>query len=171
VKPRHEQARRPRTRRWKATAVAAVAAGLALAGCGGERIITQTVTRTVATPPPSQAGGPKPTLTRTAPGPGEVLVTGDTAPKTFGPYDFEPGTYTFQFEQFAPDSPGLDFSTEASPFAVSVNRKPRASAPDSQLLVNSAERRGDNIVNLSGKFYVDVTSADHSYVVRFTPRH
>src|SRR4051812_6082444 len=154
-----------------ATAAALLAAAIVVAGCGDERIVTQTVTRTVAIPPPDQRAGAKPILSRKTPGPGEVLVSGNTAPKTFGPYEFEPGTYTFQFEQFAPETPGLDFSTEASPIAVSINRKPRTSAPDSQLLVNSAEKRGDNIVNLTGTFYVDVTSADHSYVLRFTPRN
>ena len=141
-----------------------------LAGCGSERIITQTVTRTVAIPPASKTAGKGPSLASKPPGPGEVLVSGNTAPKTFGPFDFEPGTYTFQFEQYDPQDPGLDFSTDASPFAVSVNRKPRTSAPDSQLLVNSAEKNGDNIAALTGQYYIDVTSADHSYVLRFTPR-
>lgn len=162
MKPRHDQV---------ATATATLAAVLALAGCGSERILTQTVTRTVAIPAAVQHGSSStPTLAKKPPGPGEVLVSGNTSPKTLGPYEFEPGTYTFQFEQFAPDAPGLDFSTEASPFAVSINRKPRTAAPDSQLLVNSAEPRGDNIVSLSGSYYIDVTSADHSYVLRFTPR-
>jgi hypothetical protein len=161
VRRRHHQA---------GTATALLAAVLALAGCGGERIITQTVTRTVAVPTAVRSGGAQPSLAKKAPGPGEVLVSGNTSPKTFGPYDFEPGTYTFQFQQTAPDAPGLDFTTDASPFAVSINRKPRTTAPDSQLLVNSAEARGDNIVSLTGRYYIDVTSADHSYVLRFTPR-
>jgi hypothetical protein len=150
--------------------IASVLAAVAIAGCGSERIITQTVTRTVAIPPPSKTGGKGPSLAAKPPGPGEVLVSGNTAPKTFGPFDFEPGNYTFQFEQYDPQDRSLDFSTDASPFAVSVNRKPRTSAPDSQLLVNSAAKNGDNIAALTGQFYIDVTSADHSYVLRFTPR-
>jgi hypothetical protein len=143
---------------------------LTLAGCGSERIITQTVTRTVALPPPSAGGNNGPTLAKQPPAAGEILVSGNTAPKTFGPYDFEPGTYTFRFQQYAPDQPGLDFSTDASPFAVSLNRRPRTTAPDSQLLVNSAAKEGDNIASITGRYYIDVTSADHSYVLRFTPR-
>jgi hypothetical protein len=101
---------------------------------------------------------------------GEVLLTGDSAPKTLGPVELEAGIYKFQFEQFDPESPGLDFATEASPIAVQLNRKPRTPAADSQLIVNTARRSGENIINVSGRYYVDVTAADHSYVLRFTPQ-
>jgi hypothetical protein len=149
-------------------AVLALAA-VSVAGCGGERIITQTVTHTVTTPPASEVSAKGPTLARQPAGPGEVVLTGDSAPKTLGPIDLEPGIYKFRFEQFAPDSPGLDFRTQASPIAVMLNRKPRVTAADSQLIINLAARSGENIVNATGKYYVDVTSADHSYVLRFTP--
>ena len=153
-----------------ARVIVVLAVLLGLAGCGGDRIITQTVTRTVAIPPPSERATKAPSLAAQAPGPGEILVNGNTAPKTFGPYDFEPGVYKFQYEQFAPDTPGLNFKTDASPLAVMINRKPRVTAADSQLIVNASERTGDNLVEISGRFYVDVTSADHSYVLRFTPQ-
>ena len=149
--------------------IVSLAALLGLAGCGSERIITQTVTHTVALPPPGQAAKGA-TLAKQPPAAGEIVVSGNTSPKTFGPYDFEPGTYTFRFQQYAPGQPGFDFETDASPFAVSLNRRPRTSAPDSQLLVNSAAKDGDNIVSITGRYYIDVTSADHSYVLRFTPR-
>jgi hypothetical protein len=146
---------------------------LAIAAGGEEpRVITQIVTRTVTLPPPERGSnqGTRPAISRAPLRRGEVLVTGDTAPKSFGPYDFEPGLYTFRFEQFAPELPGLDFATEASSITVSLDRQPRVTAPDSVLLVNSSQRTGDNQASLSGKYYVDVNSADHSYVLRFTPR-
>ena len=99
-----------------------------------------------------------------------MLVTGNTAPKSFGPYRFEPGLYSFRYEQYAPELPGLDFAVEASNITVTLNRQPRKNAPDSALLVNSPQRTGDNIANLSGRYFIDVGTADHSYVVRLTPR-
>lgn len=143
------------------------------AACGGEdRVITETVTRTVATPPPPAQGsdGAKPTLSRDPLAKGEVLVTGNTAPKSFGPYRFEPGLYTFRYEQYSPELPGLDFAVEASNITVTLNRQPRKNAPDSAVLVNSPQRSGDNIANLSGRYFIDVGTADHSYVLRLTPR-
>lgn len=155
-------------------ALAALAAGCAVAsvtaGCGQTRVVTDTVVQTVTAPAvPAETGVRRPALTRPRVREGEVLVSGDTAPKSLGPYRFEPGTYTFRFEQYAPELPGLDFRTESSSINVTLDRSPRKSAPDSIPLVNSPRRTGDNQVQLSGRYYVDVASADHSYVLRFTP--
>jgi hypothetical protein len=133
-------------------------------------VVTETVVQTVTAPPvPAETGVRRPALSRPAVRKGEVLVSGDTAPKSLGPYGFEPGIYTFRFEQYAPELPDLDFRSESSSINVTLDRRPRKSAPDSLPLVNSAQRTGDNQVELSGRYYVDVTSADHSYVLRFTP--
>lgn len=152
--------------------VAAVALASLIGGDEDQRVITETVTQTVAVPPPSEETGDatEPTLSREPLRAGEVLVSGNTVPKSLGPYNFEPGRYTFRFEQFSPDLPGLDFATDASSITVQLNREPRVAAPDSVLLVNSSQRTGDNQANLSGRYFVDVTSADYSYVLRFTPQ-
>ena len=147
----------------------AAAAALAATACGDdERVVTTTVYRTV--PAPALAAEPDiPDIGRRPPAKGEVIIRGDAAPKTWGPYDFEPGTYEFRYAQYAPGRK-VDFRTESSSFAAIVNRQPGRTAPDSQQLVNSTSRAGFGNLNLSGKMYVEVQSADYSYVMRFTPR-
>ncbi|MFL5884444.1 MAG: hypothetical protein ACJ77M_05190 [Thermoleophilaceae bacterium] len=146
----------------------AVAAGLG--ACGSTHVLTQTVTQQVTAPQVPKDVGSTPGLLRQARRPGEILVQGNTSPKSFGPYDFEPGLYTFRFEQYAPGISGIDFATDASSITVALNRKPRVSAADSELLVNATQKQGDNNIYASGKYFVDVTSADYSYVLTFTRR-
>ena len=159
---RAARARRP------ASAALALLAGSALAvSCGDdERVVTTTVVQTVTAPAEELPGMPD--IGKRPAGKGEIVITGDEAPKTFGPYDFEPGPYTFRFAQYAPGG-GVDFQAEASSFSAIVNRKAGTQAPDSQVLANVTSRAGAGTVNLSGKLYVEVQSADHAYVMRFTP--
>ena len=153
----------------RATAALALLAGCALAvSCGSdERVVTTTVVQTVTAPPEETTGMPD--IGRRPAGKGEVVIRGDAAPKTHGPYDFEPGTYQFQFAQYAKGG-GVDFAAEASSFSAVVNRKPGTTAPDSQLLANVTARSGAGQINLSGKLFVEVQSADYAYVMRFTPQ-
>jgi hypothetical protein len=147
-------------------------AGVTLApACGddGERVVTTTVVQTVAAPPLTSKPSELPEIGRSPAGKGEVVIRGDEAPKTYGPYDFEPGGYDFRFAQYAPGR-RVDFPTEASSFTVVVNRRRGRSGPDTQVLANVASRAGAGTVNLSGKLFVEVQSADYSYVMRFTPR-
>jgi len=151
-------------------AALAVGAAAGLASCGTTHVLTQTVTQQVTAPQPPKDVGSTPGLLRQPRQKGEFLIQGNTAPKSLGPYDFEPDLYTFRFEQYAPGFRGIDFSTDASSITVALDRKPRVNAPDSQLLVNATQKQGDNVVYVSGRYFVDVTSADYSYVLRFTPR-
>jgi hypothetical protein len=154
-------------------ATAGAAAGLALAalgGCGNERVVTQTVERMVTAPAEPAGTDKAPALLKAPRRPGEILLTGNTSPKSFGPQEFETGIYTFRFEQYAPDLPGLDYATDASSITVSLDRKPRVPAADSVVLINSAQKKGESPIYVTGKYYVDVTSADQSYALRFTPR-
>ena len=159
-----------RSRRLAPVAVLAAGAAAGLASCGETHVLTQTVTQQVTAPQPVKDVGSTPGLLREPPRKGEFVIQGNTSPKSFGPYDFEPGLYTFRFEQYAPQFSGIDFATDASSITVSLNRKPRLNAPDSQLLVNATQKQGDNVLYSTGKYFVDVTSADYSYVLRFTPR-
>ena len=84
------------------------------------------------------------------------------------PFRARPVPLPIQAVRF-PSFPGLDFAVEASNITVTLNRQPQKNAPDSAVLVNSPQRTGDNIANLSGRYFIDVGTADHSYVVRLTP--
>jgi hypothetical protein len=160
--------------------IAAARAGTALAlatgvvvgvACGddGERVVTTTVYRTVTAPALEAEAVGVPDIARRPAGKGEIVIKGDEAPKTHGPYDFEPGAYDFRYAQYAPGRQ-VDFATEASSFTAVVTRQPGKTAGDTQVLSNATARAGAGTLNLSGKLYVEVQSADYSYVMRFTPR-
>ena len=157
-----------RARARRPSAALALLAGVAFAvSCGGdERIVTTTVVQTVTAPAEELPGMPD--IGERPAKKGEVVIRGDEAPRTYGPYDFEPGPYTFRFAQYVPGG-GVDFASEASSFSAIVNRKAGTQAPDSQILANVTARAGAGTVNLSGKLYVEVQSADYAYVMRFTP--
>ena len=147
-----------------------MALALAGAGCGTEqRVVTTTVYKTVTTPPPAPAGDRVPDIGRGPVRDGEVVIRGSEAPKTYGPYDFEPGAYDFRFAQYAPGR-DVDFRTDVSSFTAVVTRKPNRTAPDTQVLSNATTRAGAGSLTLAGKLFVEVQSADYSYVMRFSPR-
>jgi len=112
----------------------------------------------------------KPALARKPKQAGEILLVGSIQGKIFGPSNFKPGGYLFRFEQYDPKQPNLNFSSEASSFVVSLESKPGEVDSPYQLLVNATQKTGTNQVYVSGKLYIDVSSASASYVLRFTPK-
>ena len=83
-----------------------------------------------------------------------------------------PGIYTVKFEQFDPDNPSNEFRySTSSSFIVFLDRKPGVMDAESQFIFHNFGRNGETQKTLpGGPFYVDVTNADHSYVVRLTPQ-
>jgi hypothetical protein len=157
-------------RRAAASVAVATAAALA-AACGDddERVVTTTVYRDMPLPALERTRGELPEIATRPARRGEVIIRGDQAPKTFGPYEFEPDRYDFRFAQYAPGG-GVDFRTDASSFTAVMTRRAGKSGPDTQVLSNETTRSGAGTLTLSGKLYVEVQSADYSYVMRFTPR-
>jgi hypothetical protein len=142
----------------------------AAAGCGEtERVLTTTVVQTVTAPPADAEQRGVPEIGTRPVAKGEVVIDGDQAPKTYGPFTFEPGPYDFRFAQYAPGRE-VDFATEASSLTAIATRRPGRTADDTAVLVNATQRAGAAPITLSGKLYIEVQSADYAYVLRFTPR-
>lgn len=150
------------------TGVSLVAVCLFLVGCGDEKTRTVTKVVTVTEPaetPPDDAAA----LTASPKRPGEIIVEGEGG-ENHGPYTFRQAIYRVRFEQFAPESPGLDFRRESSSFGAQLHRKPGLVEASTIHLFNATKKTGGNQVTVpGGKFYVDV-EADHSYALRFTPK-
>ena len=128
----------------------------AVAACGGNPSAQR------ADPPPSAAA--RPALLREATGAGEVVVRGETSPKTAGPYPLH-GTYNVRFQQYAPEAPETDFTSQ-TPFVVDLERSP--GTPAMHVFKDAAET-GRSTVTVDGRMYVDVSFGDFPFVIRFTP--
>jgi hypothetical protein len=102
--------------------------------------------------------------------PGEIIIKGKGQGQLFGPFNFQPGGYTFRFAQYDPTGQVTDFARDASSFVVSLDSKPNDVTQPYQLLANVTANTGSNQVVVSGKLYVEVSSADASYMLRFTPK-
>ena len=130
----------------------------ALAGCGDDGASsTATTTTTKALP----------ALARSPRAPGEIVVTGDASPATRGPYAFS-GRYLVRFEQYAPEDPSLDFTSQTPLSAALVRRE---GEPEGAIkLFEAAARRDRRELTIRGRYFVDVSFGDFPYVIRFTPR-
>jgi hypothetical protein len=106
----------------------------------------------------------KPALLRSPPGAGEVIVRASTSPRTAGPFTFH-GTYRVRFEQYAPESPRMDFTTQTS-FVADLER--RQGLPAVRLF-RTAAPSGRRTVRIDGRYYVDVSFGDFPFVLRMTP--
>jgi hypothetical protein len=131
----------------------------ALAGCGGDDGSTSTATTATSTALPALARSPR--------APGEIVVAGEASPVTRGPYAFS-GRYLVRFEQYAPEDPNLDFSSQ-TPLSVALTRREGEPAGAIKLF-EAAARRGRRELTIRGRYYVDVSFGDFPYVIRFTPR-
>ena len=140
-------------RRSVAVAIAAALAG----GCSG------------ADEPraPTLRPAPEPALARAPVAAGEVLVRGEASPRTHGPYALR-GTYVARFQQYAPEDPSLDFSTQ-TPFTAVLDERPEGRQGRTIRLFSSARRSGRRTVRATGRLYVDVAFGDFPYVLRLTP--
>ncbi|HEY0344805.1 MAG TPA: hypothetical protein VGC59_09165 [Solirubrobacteraceae bacterium] len=131
----------------------------AFAGCGsgGGSSSTATTATTAAVP----------ALARRPPATGEIVIRGEASPATHGPYDFN-GRYRVRFQQYAPEDPKLDFSSQ-TPFSVALTRN-QGDTTGAVKLFQTAARSGRRELTIRGRYYVEVSFGDFPYVVRFTPR-
>ena len=129
-----------------------------LAGCGGE------ATEREKPPDPAKSDV---ALLRAPKRPGEVLVRGDLSPASHGPYGFD-GRYVVRFEQFAPEDPNVDFTTQTA-FVSTLDRNAEQDGPGSVKLFHAARRTGRRTLTLHGRLFVDVSFGDFPYALRFTP--
>jgi hypothetical protein len=131
----------------------------ALAGCGSDDGSSSTATTAKTTALPALARSPQV--------PGEIVVRGDASPATHGPYAFS-GRYLVRFEQYAPEDPNLDFTSQ-TPFSASLTRREGDPAGAIKLF-EAAARRGRRERTIRGRYVVEVSFGDFPYVIRFTPR-
>jgi hypothetical protein len=111
-----------------------------------------------------------PRLATTPKRPGEIIVKG-RGTGVRGPFRFRPAPYVVRFVQYAPEAPSINFRTESSSFVAQLGRRPGEITATNVPLFNDTSARGKSIVSSAGgRYYVDVSSADHSYVIRLTPR-
>jgi hypothetical protein len=135
-----------------------LAALVALAGCGGGTV--------KGTPPPT-ASSAKVALLAAPKRPGEVIVRGEASPASHGPFTFD-GRYRVRFEQFAPEDPNVDFTTQTT-FVAALDKHAEEDGDGSVRLFHAARRTSARTVTLHGRLFVDVTFGDFPYAIRFTP--
>jgi hypothetical protein len=131
---------------------------VAVAGCGNGVV--------KGTPPPKSSSA-KVALLAAPKRPGEVIVRGEGSPESHGPLTFD-GRYKVRFEQFAPEDPNVDFTTQTT-FVATADNRAQEEAPGSVKLFHAARRTGSKTVALHGRLFVDVSFGDYPYVLRFTP--
>lgn len=143
-------------RRWLGALL--VVATMVVAGCGSD---------TSAGPDPVRADkAAKPALLRAPREPGEVIMRGEFTPATRGPVALH-GRYIVRFEQYAPESPRIDFRG-ATAFVVRLDRRPEDPRGGVKIF-REAARAGSRQIDVRGRWFVDVTFGDYPYVIRFTP--
>lgn len=132
--------------------------GAVTAGCGSQG----------ARPDPTATGARHagPALLQAPLRAGEIVIRGDTTPKTAGPYVFA-GTYRVRFEQYAPENPRVDFSGETA-FVADLERTEGVPAVR---LFRAAARSGERTVHLHGRYYVDASFGDYPFAIRLSPGH
>jgi hypothetical protein len=131
----------------------------ALAGCGSDGGSSSTAASATTTTVPA--------LVRRPPAAGEIVVRGEASPATHGPYAFS-GRYLVRFEQYAPEDPHLDFSSQTS-FSAALTRN-EGDVTGAVKLFEAAAPGGRRELAIRGRYYVEVSFGDFPYVVRFTPR-
>jgi hypothetical protein len=129
-----------------------------LAGCGNG---------TVKGTPPPKAADAKVALLAAPKRPGEVIVRGEASPASHGPFTFD-GRYKVRFEQFAPEDPTVDFTTQTA-FVAALDKRAEENGDGSVRLFRAARRTSARTVTLHGRLFVDVTFGDFPYAIRFTP--
>lgn len=137
-----------------------VLAACAPVSCGGDGSAS-TASATTA------GGSATSALARTPAKPGEFVFSGEASPATHGPLTLD-GRYLVRFEQFAPENPNRDFSSQ-TPFTASLQRRAGDTSGE-QKLFEAAARTGRRELRLSGRYVLDVSFGDFPYAVRFTPR-
>jgi hypothetical protein len=131
---------------------------VALAGCADD---------TVKGTPPPKATDAKVALLAAPKRPGEVIVRGEASPASHGPFTFD-GRYKVRFEQFAPEDPNVDFTTQTA-FVAALDKRAEEEGDGSVRLFRAARRTSARTVTLHGRLFVDVSFGDFPYAIRFTP--
>ncbi|HET6509325.1 MAG TPA: hypothetical protein VFG42_21185 [Baekduia sp.] len=129
-----------------------------LAGCGNDAESSSGAPRGVA------ALKGDPALARAPKRPGELLFRASASPQTEGPVTLD-GRYTVRFEQYAPEDPHLDFTTQTA-FVADLQTP---SGRPAQHLFSAARSSGTKTITAHGRYLVDVSFGDFPYVLRFTP--
>ena len=130
----------------------------AIAGCGGGSEKRE---------PPPAASKAKVALLQAPKLPGEVIVRGEGSPASHGPFTFD-GRYVVRFEQFAPEDPSTDFTSQTA-FVATLDRDAEREGRDTVKLFRAAKRTGRRAITLHGRLYVDVSFGDFPYALRFSP--
>jgi hypothetical protein len=147
---------------YRVVAAACLAFAVTSAGCGGGGDDD-------ASPPPRAATSTTPAQAPLARAPvkaGELVFAGETSPITYGAFELD-GRYVVRFEQFAPENPKLDFSTQ-TPFTARIRRA--GSRTEGEELFSSASASGKRVIAKRGRYELEVTFGDFPHAVRFTPQ-
>jgi hypothetical protein len=131
---------------------------VALAGCSNGVV--------KGTPPPKSSSA-KVALLAAPKEPGEVIARGEGSPASHGPFTFD-GRYRVRFEQFAPENPNVDFTSQTT-FVATADKHAEEDGPGSVKLFHAARKTGSKTVTLHGRMFVDVSFGDFPYAIRFTP--
>lgn len=137
-----------------------------MVGCG-ERHKGSPAVPAGSTAPP-KAGARASALGRTPKAAGEVVVSGDGAPRAHGPYTLN-GRYRVRFEQIDPEDPAQRFTGQTTFVAVAAPAPDQETGPGVVPLVRGATRTGTATVRLNGRLWINVSFGDFPYVVRLTP--
>lgn len=135
--------------------VAAVA--LLLAGCGS-------ASESSSAPRGDAALKGHPALARAPEQAGEIVLRASASPKTHGPIALD-GRYTVRFEQYAPEDPSMDFTTQTA-FVADLQTPGGRPA---EHLFSAARPSGSKTITAHGRYLVDVSFGDFPYVLRFSP--
>jgi hypothetical protein len=137
---------------WRDLTTPAIAAAIALAGCGG----ASSPTATVRTTPIDQ---------RSVQHAGAITVRGDYGPQEHGPYTLR-GAYRVRFTQYGQ---GVTWGDEV-PFTAHLETAVSAGGPSRTIpLFGRATRTGTTIIRADGRFTLVVDYGDSPYEVVLTP--
>jgi hypothetical protein len=136
---------------WRDLTTPAIAAAIALAGCGGASSPTPTVRTTPVDQRSVQHGG-------------AITVRGDYAPGEHGPYTLR-GAYWVRFTQYGQ---GVAWGEEV-PFTAHLEATVGAGAARTIPLFERATRTGATTIRADGRFVLAVDYGDSPYAVVLTP--
>lgn len=141
-----------------ALATLVLLAGLVGCGDGAEQEPTP--------PPPAASSAHAPALLTAPREPGEFVFDGEASPAAHGPIALH-GRYKVRFAQYAPEDPQLNFTTQT---AFVAELRPGASPRSRSIaLFRSAAASGSRVLQLDGRYRVEVVFGDFPYAIRFTP--
>jgi hypothetical protein len=145
---------------WLRRLVTSVAAAwlIGFAGCGGNDDGKAKRQSGQSTTPAAGNEAAKGDLAKGPKRKGEIVIRGNDAPRTYGPFTKSGTAYNVQFEQ-----------SKSSP--ISVAAEPRKVATSAAAVLQASGKRGQASAKVPWKrFYLWVPEAAPSYVLRLTPK-